>query len=49
MRAGACSEQRARWSSKTGSEAFAFEFRGGDKAQRAYMLILQEVIEAEPS
>lgn len=25
---------------KTGSEAFEFEFRGGDKAQRAYQLMM---------
>lgn len=29
---------------KTGSEAFEFEFRGGDKAQRAYGLILDGII-----
>jgi hypothetical protein len=34
---------------KTGSEAFSFEFRGGDKAQRAYMLIMQELLQSEPS
>ena len=34
---------------KTGSEAFEFEFRGGDKAQRAYMLIMKELLQNEPS
>jgi Bacterial PH domain len=29
---------------KTGSEAFEFEFRGGDKAQRAYQLIMSKLI-----
>lgn len=33
---------------KTGSEAFEFEFRGGDKAQRAYQLIMTELLENEP-
>jgi hypothetical protein len=30
---------------KTGSEAFEFEFRGGDKAQRAYAFIMYEMLE----
>jgi hypothetical protein len=34
---------------KTGSEAFEFEFRGGDKAQRAYMLIMNELLQNEPT
>jgi hypothetical protein len=34
---------------KTGSEAFEFEFRGGDKAQRAYMLIMTELLQNEPT
>ncbi len=34
---------------KTGSEAFEFEFRGGDKAQRAYMLIVFELLQNEPT
>lgn len=29
---------------KTGPEAFSFEFRGGDKAQRAYSLIMPELL-----
>ena len=34
---------------KTGSEAYEFEFRGGDKAQRAYILIMTELLQNEPS
>ncbi len=34
---------------KTGSEAYEFEFRGGDKAQRAYALIMREVLQNEPA
>ena len=34
---------------KTGSEAFEFEFRGGDKAQKAYQLIMTEMLQNEPS
>ena len=30
---------------KTGSEVFEFEFRGGDKAQRAYHLIMTELLQ----
>lgn len=33
---------------KTGSESFEFEFRGGDKAQRAYILIMTELLQNEP-
>ncbi len=33
---------------KTGSEAFEFEFRGGDKAQKAYQLIMTEMLQNEP-
>jgi len=33
---------------KTGSEEFEFEFRGGDKAQRAYQLIMKELLQHEP-
>lgn len=33
---------------KTGSEAFEFEFRGGEKAQKAYVLIMTELLENEP-
>jgi hypothetical protein len=29
---------------KTGTEAFEFEFRGGDKAQKAYHLIMTELL-----
>lgn len=32
---------------KTGSEAYEFEFRGGDKAQRAYKFIMQELLQHE--
>ena len=34
---------------KTGSEAFEFDFRGGDKAQTAYQLIMTEMLQNEPS
>lgn len=34
---------------KTGSEEFEFEFRGGEKAQEAYKLIMREVLQNEPS
>lgn len=34
---------------KTGSEEFEFEFRGGDKAQRAYKLIMTEILQSEPA
>lgn len=30
---------------KTGSEAYEFEFRGGDKAQRAYKFIMFELLQ----
>ena len=33
---------------KTGSEEYEFEFRGGEKAQRAYKLIMTEVLQHEP-
>jgi hypothetical protein len=32
---------------KTGTEEFEFEFRGGDKAQRAYKLIMNELLQGE--
>jgi hypothetical protein len=32
---------------KTGSEEFEFEFRGGDKAQRAYRFIMTELLQNE--
>lgn len=32
---------------KTGSEAYEFEFRGGDKAQRAYTFIMFELLQNE--
>ena len=32
-----------------GGEHVSFEFRGGDKAQRAYMLIMTEVLQNEPA
>jgi hypothetical protein len=31
-----------------GSQAFEFEFRGGDKAQRAYAFIMSETLQNEP-
>lgn len=34
---------------KTGSEEFEFEFRGGDKAQKAHILIMTELLQNEPS
>ena len=34
---------------KTGSEAFEFEFRGGDKAQRSYSFIMYEMLQNEPA
>jgi|SRR5687768_1649261 hypothetical protein len=33
---------------KTGSEEYEFEFRGGDKAQRAYRFIMTEMLQSEP-
>ena len=32
---------------KTGSEEYEFDFRGGDKAQRAYKLIMTELLQTE--
>ncbi len=32
---------------KTGSEEYEFDFRGGDKAQRAYRYIMQELLQHE--
>lgn len=32
----------------TGSHEFEFEFRGGEKAQHAYQLIMRELLENEP-
>jgi hypothetical protein len=32
---------------KTGSEAYEFEFRGGEKAQRAYRTIMAELLQSE--
>lgn len=32
---------------KAGSEAYAFEFRGGDKAQKAYKFIMAELLQGE--
>ena len=34
---------------KTGSEEFEFEFRGGEKAQSAYKLIMAELLQGEPA
>lgn len=34
---------------KTGSEEFEFEFRGGEKAQTAYKLIMAELLQHEPA
>lgn len=31
-----------------GGDEFEFDFRGGDKAQRAYGLIMQEILQNEP-
>ena len=42
---GATSELTVR----AGSDEFDFEFRGGDKAQRAYKLIMTELLENEPA
>ena len=33
---------------KIGPEAFEYEFKGGDKAQRAYALIMSEILQNEP-
>jgi len=32
---------------KTGSEEYEFDFRGGDKAQRAYRFIMAELLQGE--
>ena len=32
---------------KTGAEEFEFEFRGGEKAQRAYMFMITEILQKE--
>jgi len=32
---------------KTGSEEYEFDFRGGEKAQRAYRLIMAELLQGE--
>jgi hypothetical protein len=34
---------------KTGTESFEFEFRGGDKAQKAYGFIMYEMLQNEPT
>jgi len=34
---------------KTGPESYSFEFRGGDKAQRAYSFIMREILQNEPA
>ncbi len=34
---------------KTGPQEFWFEFRGGEKAQEAYKLIMRELLQSEPS
>jgi hypothetical protein len=34
---------------KAGSDEFEFEFRGGDKAQRAYQHIMRELLQHEPA
>lgn len=47
---GSIDEGRGLWGAtseivvKTGTEEFEFEFRGGDKAQRAYQLIMGELL-----
>src|SRR3990172_5318314 len=33
---------------KSGNEEYEFEFRGGDKAQQAYELIMREMLQSEP-
>lgn len=32
---------------RAGSDTYSFEFRGGDKAQRAYQLIMTELLQSE--
>ncbi|MBA3740773.1 MAG: PH domain-containing protein [Chloroflexi bacterium] len=50
---GSVDEGRGLWGAtselviKTGSEEFEFEFRGGDKAQRAYRFIMSELLQNE--
>jgi len=50
---GSVDEGRGLWGAtselviKTGSEEFEFEFRGGDKAQRAYRFIMAELLQSE--
>ena len=34
---------------KTGTESFEFEFRGGDKAQKAYQVMMFEMLQNEPT
>ena len=34
---------------KTGSEEFEFGFRGGEKAQQAYKMIMTELLQSEPA
>jgi len=50
---GSVDEGRGLWGAtselviKTGAEEFEFEFRGGDKAQRAYRFIMSELLQNE--
>jgi hypothetical protein len=34
---------------KSGNDEYEFEFRGGDKAQKAYELIMREMLQSEPA
>ncbi len=34
---------------KAGTEVFEFEFRGGDKAQQAYRMMMSEILQNEPA
>ena len=34
---------------KSGNDEYEFEFRGGDKAQKAYELIMREMLQSEPT
>ena len=34
---------------KSGNDEYEFEFRGGDKGQKAYELIMREMLQSEPA
>jgi hypothetical protein len=34
---------------RCGAEDYEFEFRGGDKAQKAYVMIMREILQSEPA